>query len=58
MTLQQDIEKKILANKNDELRNLLFEFINDVDEKKISVQKLKIKVLQDVREIVLDEIGG
>ncbi|CRH20587.1 hypothetical protein ACN6J9_06560 [Carnobacterium maltaromaticum] len=58
MTLQQDIEKKILANENDELRNLLFEFINDVDEKKISVQKLKIKVLQDVREIVLDEIGG
>jgi|GEM_PF-4015901 len=56
MTLQLDIEKKILTNKKDELRELLFEFVSDVDENKVAIKTIKDKLLQEIRELVLDEM--
>jgi len=56
MTLQLDIEKKILTNKKDELRELLFEFVSDVDENKVAIKTIKDKLLQESRELVLDEM--
>lgn len=57
MTLQKDIENKINIEES-ELREVLLNFVIDIDENKISLVKIKQNLLEDVRELVHEEIGG
>jgi len=56
MTLQQDIEDKILSEE-DELRDILLDLVIDIDDGKRTITKIKEKLLDDIRELVYQEIG-
>lgn len=56
MTLQQDIEDKILSEK-DELREVLLDLVISIDDGKRPITKIKEILLDDIREIVYQEMG-
>ncbi len=56
MTLQQDVQDKIFLE-NNELRDILLNFVIEVDDNKRSLTKIKEELLNDIREITLEEIG-
>lgn len=56
MTLQQDIEDKILSEK-DELRDILLDLVVDIDDGKRPIAKIKEILLDDIRELVYQEMG-
>lgn len=55
MTLQQDIEDKILSGK-DELRDILLDLVVDIDDGKRPVTRIKEILLDDIRELVYQEM--
>lgn len=56
MTLQQDVQDKLFLE-NDELRNMLLNFVIEVDDNKRSIKKIKEELLDDVRELIMEELG-
>lgn len=56
MTLQQDVQKKILSEEN-ELRKILFNFVNEIDDDKRPLTKIKEELLIDIREFIMEEEG-
>jgi hypothetical protein len=56
MTLQQDVQEKILSEEN-ELRKILFNFVNEIDDDKRPLTKIKEELLIDIREFIMEEEG-
>lgn len=56
MTLQQDVQDKLFLE-NDELRDMLLNFVIEVDDNKRSLTKIKEELLDDVRELIMEELG-